>query len=141
MFIRFPFIVKFYPMVYKSDDYANFYLSSGLLIHFWPLNYYKIDRENEQFIGNSYFDKNDFMPPTNCWNIANLGIRLSIGNQFSISKRALFGLELYFLYLFLPYLNGYYFNNNYNIGEQVLVEFTASVGISITFGIKVKGYE
>lgn len=141
MFIRLPFIVKFYPLVYKSDDYANFYFSSGLLLSFWPINYYIIRRENEQFIGNSYFDKNDFMAPINSYTITNLGIRLSIGNQFNISKRGLFGLELYLLYLFLPYLNGYYFNNNYNIGGDVLVEFIMEIGITLTFGIRLKGYE
>lgn len=141
MFIRLPFIVKFYPMVYKSDDYANFYLSSGLVLHFWPINYYQIYRENIIFSGNSYFNRNDFMPPLNSYNIANIGIRLSVGNQFKMSKRGIFGLELYFLYLFLPYLNGYYFNNNYNLGGPVIIEFTGMVGITLTFGIRVKGDE
>lgn len=141
MYIRLPFIVRFYPLVYKSDDYANFYLSAGLILHFWPLNYYWIQRESSNFIGNSYFDNNQFMPPVNSYSIVNTGIRLSIGNQFNMSKRGLFGLELYFLYLFLPYVNGYYFNNNYNIGGPVILEFTASVGIIITFGIRVKGEE
>jgi len=40
LFIRLPFQVKFYPMVYKNDSYANFFIGVGLFPSFWAVNGY-----------------------------------------------------------------------------------------------------
>ena len=140
MFIRIPFIIKFYPFIYKDQAYLNFYLGLGVFAHFWPLNcYYIIPENNAILLGNSYQPSHKKMPPGNIYTPANIGFKFSIGNHFPVSYRTLFGIELYFNYLFIPYVNGYYFNQNYNRGNAVILEFNASVGILISIGINLRG--
>lgn len=141
LFLRIPVNFKFYPMAHKNPAYDNFYVSPGLFLHFWPMHiYYNVAKDSSISYGNMYAPSHSFMPPKNIYTPVNLGTKLSIGNHFYITNKILFGLELYWTFMFLPYINGYYFNNNYARGGNVILEFNSSVGISISLGIDLIGY-
>ncbi|HNZ26928.1 MAG TPA: hypothetical protein PLG34_04125 [Spirochaetota bacterium] len=132
--IRSPISVRFYPFVYKGEPYENFFLSVGTTLHFWPLGCYYIRNNDDIYTGSIYSPKTQYMPEKTVYAPANLGLKLSLGNNFNISEKSFFGLELYFIYLFIPYINGYV--NGYNLGGPTILEFSASVGVMLTIGIK-----
>lgn len=141
LFIRLPFTIKFYPMVYKSDSYANFFLGVGLYGYFWAVNGYYYERNGKQYYGNRYSTSSALLPPDEIYTPANIGIKLSLGNNFQVAKNTFFGLELFADYLFLPICNGYYNNINYKPSGNVLLEFSGSVGVAVSIGFQVYGEE
>ena len=136
LLVRLPYIVRFYPFVYKSEQYENIFLSAGVVINFSPLSYYYIKNDDKTYYGNIYNSKRSFVLPSDMYSPANIGLRLSMGNNFSISNKNYFGLELYLLYLFIPTINGYVNGLNYNLGGDTLLNFSLSVGIVLSIGIK-----
>jgi hypothetical protein len=139
-FIRIPLIAKFYPLVKKNEAFHNFYLGVGGVLHFWPINYYYIiTPDNLIHTGNAYQPYHNEHPPGNIYTPANLGFKFCIGNDFYVSNKILLGVEFYTTYLFLPYLNGYYFNQNYNRGENVILEFDLNIGLVFSIGIDLNG--
>jgi hypothetical protein len=89
--------------------------------------------------GNNYRPYHSEMPPGNIYTPANAGIKFCIGNHFYVSNKTLLGLEFYTTYLFLPFINGYYFGLNYNRGNHVIMEFDLNVGIVFSIGIDLNG--
>ena len=139
LFIRLPFNIKFHPFVYKNDDYRNFYIGIGFFPHIWAVNTYYYVKYKNEYYGNNYTDQNSDLVHGKLYTPVNLGTKFSIGNTFLISRKALFGLELYAEYLFLPYINGYYNGINYKTNSNVLLEFVFSFGVSISFGAQLMG--
>jgi hypothetical protein len=142
LFIKVPFDIKFYPMVQRNEAFNNFYISTGIFLHFWPMNiFYTNAKGHSDKYGNSYIAKSLLMPPGTVYTPVNIGTKLAIGNQFFIADHTLFGLELFGSYMFIPYLNGYYPATKYSRGRNVVVEFSATVGISLSIAVElIRGY-
>lgn len=139
-FIRIPLIAKFYILAKKGEAYENFYLGVGGILHFWPVNsYYIITYDNLVHTGNNYRPYHSELPPGNIYTPANAGFKFCIGNHFYVSNKTLLGLEFYTTYLFLPFVNGYYFNQNYNRGNKVIMEFDLNVGVVFSIAIDLNG--
>ncbi len=139
LFIRLPFNIKFHPFVYKNDAYRNFYIGIGFFPHFWPVNGYYYVKNKKEYYGSNYAPQTSDLIDGRLYSPVNFGTKFSIGNAFLISSKGLFGLELYAEYLFLPYINGYYYGIDYKTNSNVLLEFTASFGVSISFGAQLMG--
>ncbi len=136
MFINIPFMAKFYPMYDKDKAYSNFYIGVGGFLNFWPVNTYYVTTNTDLIhTGNCYSPVHRELPPGNIYTPANIGFRFSIGNHFYVTDSLLLGIEMFLNYLFLPVLNGYYFNDYYNRGNAVILEFKASIGIVLSIGI------
>ena len=140
LFIRIPLIAKFYPFAHKNDAFENFYFGVGGILHFWPVNYYYvITYDSLVHTGNCYSPYHSEIPPGNIYTPANAGFKFCIGNNFYVSNQILLGVEFYTTYLFLPVVNGYYFGQNYNRGENVILEFDLNVGVVFSIGIDLNG--
>jgi len=140
LFIRFPLMVKFYPMVRKDEAYHNFYFAVGGLLHFWPLNLYYVTVDSQAIhSGNAYYPSHPEMPPGNIYTPVNIGFKAAIGNHFPINQRILLGMEFYINYLFIPFINGYYFGNNYNRGNLVILEFNGNIGVVFSIALNLIG--
>lgn len=141
LFLRVPLNFKFYPLAHKDPAYDNFYIAPGVFLHFWPMHlYYITSKTVGTNTGSMYDPTHTYLPPKNIYTPVNLGTRLAIGNHFYVSNKILFGLELYWTFMFIPYINGYYFNNNYSRGGNVIIEFNSSVGVSVSIGVDLMGY-
>lgn len=140
MFIQIPLLVKFYIMYDKDPAYSNFYIGLGGFLHFWPVNFYYI-KTNTDLIhsGNTYNPAHSEIPPGNIYTPINIGLKVAIGNHFYVSDRTLLGLEFYLNYLFIPTVNGYYFGQNYNRGNAIILEFSGSIGMIISIGFDMFG--
>ncbi len=134
LFIRLPIQIKFYPMVYKNDNYANFFLGVALFPHFWVANGYYYELNNKYFYGSRYSPDHKTMPPGGIYTPVNLGLKLSIGNSFLVAKNTYLGLELFADYLFIPIVNGYYNDINFKINDNVILDFSGSIGVSLSIG-------
>ena len=140
LFIRIPLVAKFYPFSKKNDAFHNFYFGVGGILHFWPVNYYYvITYDNLIHTGNSYSPYHSELPPGNIYTPANAGFKFCIGNHFFVSNKILLGVEFYTTYLFLPYINGYYFSQNYNRGENIILEFDLNIGVVFSIAIDLNG--
>lgn len=138
MFIRIPLIARFYPLVNFDYTYENFYIGLGGFLHFWPVNmYYITGASGSESSGNGYTPGHDLIPPGNIYTPANIGIQIAVGNYFNPDSRVMFGLELNFNYLLIPYINGYYFGENYNRGAEVILDFNASVGVAMSIAVQI----
>lgn len=137
LFIRIPFMAKFYPMFKKNDAFQNFYIGIGGILHFWAINYYYVvTSENLVHTGNNYKPYHDEMPPGDIYTPVNLGLKFCIGNHFYVSNRVLLGIEFYTTYLFIPFINGYYFSRNYNRGGNVILEFDLNAGLAFSIAVE-----
>lgn len=136
IFIRIPFTVKFYPITHLDEAYENFYIGLGLFLHVWVLNYYFIQSKyGYNKTGNAYFPTHEETPPGKVYTPANIGFKLSLGNVFYLSDKTLLGFELYASYLFIPFVNGYYQNINYNLDNGIIMDFCPSVGALFYIGV------
>jgi len=135
LFIRLPFVAKFYFMYDKDPAFENFYLELGGFLHLWALNTYYVSVDGEVHSGNSYNPLHSESLPGNIFTPVNIGIKFGIGNNFYVSKKILFGLELFTTYLAIPQVNGYYYGTNYKRKDYVIMEFDLSVGACISIGI------
>jgi hypothetical protein len=138
IFVRVPFMVKFHPLVYKSDRFWNTYLAVGLFFHAWPLNYYQLLADTTTLSGNSYKPTHTEMDPAGIYSPVNIGFRFAIGNQFDIRARGFFGTEVFTNFLFLPVINGWY-KDGWNRGYQTVVDFSLTIGVAVSFGGKIRG--
>lgn len=141
MYIRLPFLVRFYPMVFNNENYQNVYLAVGGFAHFWPVQFYNVydSDEEETTVENGYFPMHSDLPPAHVYSPANAGLSFAVGNSFPFGKNMLFGLELFMNYMFLPYKNGYYANPAFQIDNWVMLNFYANIGIMISIGIEFQG--
>ncbi len=142
IFIDIPIMARFYPMAYKGPQYENFYISVGLLAHFWPGNFYYINKNNGTIIsGNGYIDTaGGIMPDTAVYNPVNFGIKVVLGNAYTINDNFIIGVDIYSKFLFLPIINGYNTSPAYidTITGVIPVDFYVNLGVSLSFGGRVK---
>jgi len=136
LFIRVPFQVKFYPMVYKNDSYANFFFGVGLFAHFWPINGYYYENSGDKNFGDRYNPSVKDLPPGGIYTPTNVGLKLSLGNCFTVAKNTFIGLELFADYLFIPIVNGYYNNINFKPNNNVILDFSGSIGVAALIGFE-----
>ena len=136
LIIQTPFIVKFYPLVYKSDTYENFYIGLGLFGNFWAVNTFFYEKNGNSYYGDSYTSNSNELPPSKVYTPANIGFKLCLGNNFFVTQKNIIGIELYADYLFIPYINGYSSNPNFSTSQNVLLEFVANAGIALSIGFQ-----
>ena len=137
--INLPISARFYPMVYRGEKYENFFLSIGLIAGFHPVNYFLVVRNNKDTItADGYNTDNEIFPAPSIYMPVNPGIKVVMGNAYKVSEKALIGLDVFSEFLFIPIKNGYLAKPVYkDITGKVPIEFSVSIGISITIGYRV----
>ncbi len=141
-----PVMIKFYPFVYKSDNYERMYFACGLIAHFSPARFYKsvvktADNEGNEIetnviYGNALRDAVQPLFPSACYVPANIGLRLSVGNTFLFKDTAGIGLEFFVQHLFIPTINGYLSQPKFEIGGTPFVDFNLTLGFSFSIAIR-----